>query len=119
MCLCFVCWGERAWTGAVVLAAVVVAVLAPAVVVAVLAPAVAADLLAVALIGFASFAFALSLRSSPLPSGSPTTAGYPLHTFVYGVGWHPVDLGGGACAAGLRVVAGAAHHRCPLRAGPP
>jgi hypothetical protein len=95
MCLCFVCWGERAWTGAVVLAAVVVAVLAPAVVVAVLAPAVAADLLAVALIGFASFAFALSLRSSPLPSGSPTTAGYPLHTFVYGVGWHPVDLGAG------------------------
>jgi signal transduction histidine kinase len=86
MCLCFVCWGERPWTGSVVLAAVVVALLAPA---------VAADLLAVALIGFASVAFALSLRSSPLPQGSPTTAGYPLHRFVYGLGWHPVDLGAG------------------------
>jgi signal transduction histidine kinase len=86
MCLCFVCWGTRPWTGSVVLAAVVVALLAPA---------VAADLLAVALIGFASVAFALTLRSSPLPQGSPTAASYPLHTFVYGLGWHPVDLGAG------------------------
>jgi hypothetical protein len=86
MCLCVVCWGERPWTGSVVLASVVVALLAPA---------VAADLLAVALIGFASVAFALCLRSSPLPQGSPTTAGYPLHTFVYGLGWHLVDLAAG------------------------
>ncbi len=86
LCLCVVCWGERPWTGSVVLGAVVVVLLAPA---------VAADLLALALIGFASVAFALSLRSSPLPSGSPTTAGYPLHRLVYGLGWHPVDLGAG------------------------
>ena len=66
-----------------------------AVVVVLLAPAVAADLLVVALIGFASVAFALTGRSSLLPQGSPTTEGYPLHTLVYGLGWHPVDLGAG------------------------
>ena len=31
MCLCFVCWGARPWTGTVVLAAAVIALLAPAV----------------------------------------------------------------------------------------
>ncbi|HEX4258894.1 MAG TPA: histidine kinase [Streptosporangiaceae bacterium] len=76
-------WGARPWTWTAVAAAGVVALLAPA---------VAADVLAVALIGFASVAFALVLRSSPLPSGSPTAAGYPLHRLIYGVGWHPVDL---------------------------
>jgi hypothetical protein len=76
-------WGARPWTWTVAAAAGVIALLAPT---------VAADLLAVALIGFASVAFALFERSSPLPSGSPTTAGYPLHRFVYGIGWHPADV---------------------------
>ena len=84
-------WGSRPWTWTVAAAAGVIALLAPA---------VAADLLAVALISFASVAFALFQRSSPLPSGSPTTAGYPLHRFVYGVGWHPADL-----AVGLAMLA--------------
>jgi signal transduction histidine kinase len=62
---------------------------------------VAADLLPVALIGFASCAFALVGRTSTLPSGSGTTAGYPFHSVVFGDGPpHAVDL-----AAGLLMLA--------------
>jgi signal transduction histidine kinase len=92
MCVCFVYWGARPWTWAVVLAAVAVTLLAPV---------VAADLLPVALIGFASCAFALVGRTSTLPSGSGTTAGYPFHSVVFGNGPpHAVDL-----AAGLLMLA--------------
>jgi Histidine kinase len=77
-------WGLRPWTLALVLAAGVVALLAPA---------VAADLLPVALIGLAGVAFLLIRRDVPLPPGSGTTDGYPLHTFVFGDGFpHAVDL---------------------------
>jgi signal transduction histidine kinase len=92
MCVCFVYWGARPWTWAVVLAAAAVTLLAPV---------VAADLLPVALIGFASCAFALVGRTSTLPSGSGTTAGYPFHSVVFGNGPpHAVDL-----AAGLLMLA--------------
>jgi signal transduction histidine kinase len=92
MCVCFVYWGARPWTWAVVLAAAAVTLLAPV---------VAADLLPVALIGFASCAFALVGRTSTLPSGSGTTAGYPFHSVVFGDGPpHAVDL-----AAGLLMLA--------------
>ena len=87
MCVCFVYWGARPWTWAVVLAAAAVTLLAPV---------VAADLLPVALIGFASCAFALVGRTSTLPSGSGTTAGYPFHSVVFGDGPpHAVDLTAG------------------------
>jgi signal transduction histidine kinase len=92
MCVCFVYWGARPWTWAVVLAAAAVTLLAPV---------VAADLLPLALIGFASCAFALVGRTSTLPSGSGTTAGYPFHSVVFGDGPpHAVDL-----AAGLLLLA--------------
>src|SRR5580693_598825 len=92
MLVCFVYWGMRPWTWAGVVAALAVALLVPA---------VAADLLAVALIGFASVAFALFLRTSTLPPGSGTTAGYPFHSVVFGDGPpHAVDL-----AAGLVMLA--------------
>jgi signal transduction histidine kinase len=92
MCVCFVYWGARPWTWAVVLATVAVTLLAPV---------IAADLLPVALIGFASCAFALVGRTSTLPSGSGTTAGYPFHSVVFGDGPpHAVDL-----AAGLLMLA--------------
>lgn len=61
MCLCFVCWGARPWTWIAVSAAAAVTLVAPA---------VAADLLAVALLGFASYAFALMGRNETLPPGS-------------------------------------------------
>jgi hypothetical protein len=77
MLSCFVCWGTRRWTEAAVAVAAAVALLAPS---------LAADLAAVALIGFASFAFALFLRSSTLPPGSGMTAGYPFHAVVFGTG---------------------------------
>ena len=87
MLVCFVYWGMRPWTWAGVVAALAVALLVPA---------VAADLLAVALIGFASVAFALFLRTSTLPPGSPTTVGYPFHSVVFGDGPpHVVDLTAG------------------------
>jgi len=97
MLVCTVYWGARPWTWAVVIAAGVLAATAPV---------LAADLLPVALIGLASCAFALTQRSSTLPSGSGTTAGYPLHTLVFGDGWpHVVDLTAGlvllACGAWL------------------
>jgi len=57
MCLCFVCWGPRPWTWIAVSAAAAVTLLTPA---------VAADLLAVALLGFASYAFALIGRNETL-----------------------------------------------------
>jgi len=57
MCLCFVCWGARPWTWIAVSAAAAVTLLTPA---------VAADLLAVALLGFASYAFALIGRNETL-----------------------------------------------------
>ena len=80
-------WGVRPGTLVLIAAAVAVTLLAPA---------VAADLLAVALIGFASVAFALFQRTNTLPPGSGTTAGYPLHTLVFGVGRpHAVDLTAG------------------------
>ena len=92
MCVCFVCWGVRPWTWTAVLAAAAVMLLAPA---------VAADLVPVALIGFASYAFALFQRSNTLPPGSGTTAGYPFHSVVFGDGPpHAVDL-----AAGLVMLA--------------
>ena len=92
MLVCFVYWGMRPWTWAVVVAALAVALLAPA---------VAADLLAVALIGFASVAFALFLRTSTLPPGSRTAAGYPFHSACLRDGPpHVVDL-----AAGLVMLA--------------
>jgi signal transduction histidine kinase len=92
MCVCFVCWGARPWTWTAVPAAATVTLLAPA---------AAADLLAVALIGFASYAFALFNRDSTLPPGSGTTTGYPFHSVVFGGGLpHAVDL-----AAGLLMLA--------------
>jgi signal transduction histidine kinase len=92
MCLCFVCWGARPWTWIAVSAAAAVTLLAPA---------VAADLLAVALLGFASYAFALIGRNETLPPGSGTTTGYPFHSVVFGSGPpHTVDL-----AAGLLMLA--------------
>lgn len=98
MCVCFVCWGVRPWTGTVVVAALAIAVLAPA---------VAAELLPVALIGFASVAFALYQRGSTLPPGSHTRVGYPFHSFVFGDGTpHVVDLVTGLLmlSAGARLV---------------
>jgi signal transduction histidine kinase len=87
MLLSFVCWGARPWTWTVVLAGTAVALLAPA---------LAADLLAVALIGFASCAFALFQRDSILPPGSGTTVGYPFHSLVFGDGSpHAVDMTAG------------------------
>jgi signal transduction histidine kinase len=60
------------------------------------APAAAAGLLVVALVGFASCAFALVQRSSVLPPGSGTAVNYPLHTLVFGDGWpHALDLTAG------------------------
>jgi DNA-binding NarL/FixJ family response regulator len=92
MCVCFVCWGARPWTWTAVPAAATVTLLAPA---------AAADLLAVALIGFASYAFALFNRDSTLPPGSGTTTGYPFHSVVFGGGLpDAVDL-----AAGLLMLA--------------
>jgi signal transduction histidine kinase len=92
MCLCFVCWGARPWTWIAVSAAAAVTLLTPA---------VAADLLAVALLGFASYAFALIGRNETLPPGSGTTAGYPFHSVVFGSGPpHTVDL-----VAGLLMLA--------------
>jgi signal transduction histidine kinase len=87
MLVCTVYWGLRPWTGVVVLLAGAIALLAPA---------VAADLAAIALIGFASCAFALFQRTNSLPPGSGTTAGYPLHALVFGDGVpHAVDLTAG------------------------
>ena len=84
MLVCMVYWGIRPWTGAMVLAAAAIALLYPA---------VAADLLPVALIGLASVAFLLIRRNVPLPPGSGTTNGYPLHSLVFGDGFpHVVDL---------------------------
>ena len=49
-----------------------------------------------ALVGFASCAFALVQRSSVLPPGSGTAVNYPLHTLVFGDGWpHALDLTAG------------------------
>jgi signal transduction histidine kinase len=82
--VCTVYWGVRPWT---------VLVIAVAAAVTLLAPSVAAALAAIALIGFASCAFALYQRTSTLPPGSPTSAQYPLHSLVFGVGTpHAVDL---------------------------
>lgn len=87
MLVCMVYWGVRPWTWTVVLAAGAIAFLAPA---------VGADLLAVALIGLAACAFALVGRASTWPPGSGTTAGYPLHSLVFGDGLpHAVDLAAG------------------------
>ncbi len=103
-------WGIRPWT---------VLVIAAAGAVAVFAPPVAGGLAAIALIGFASCAFALFLRDSTNPPGSGTLRQYPLHSVVFGPGFpHAVQPDGRAGHAGLRGVAGAAHHRRPLRAGP-
>jgi signal transduction histidine kinase len=90
-------WGIRPWT---------VLVIAVAGAVAVLAPPVAGGLAAIALIGFASCAFALFLRASTYPPGSGTLRQYPLHSVVFGTGFpHAVDLTAGlvmlACAVWL------------------
>ena len=74
MLVCTLYWGARPWTLTVVAAAVVLTLLVPA---------LAADLLAVALIGFACCAFALAERGGIMPSGSGTTAGYPLHALLF------------------------------------
>jgi signal transduction histidine kinase len=51
---------------------------------------------AIALIGFASCAFALFLRASTMPPGSGTLRQYPLHSVVFGTGFpHAVDLTAG------------------------
>jgi hypothetical protein len=63
MLVCIVYWGLRPWTVAAVLLAGVITLLAPA---------VAAGLAAIALIGFASCAFALCWRASTLPPGTGT-----------------------------------------------
>ncbi len=77
-------WGVRPWT---------VLVIAVAGSVAVLAPSVAGGLAAITLIGFASCAFALCLRTSTWPPGSGTLRQYPLHSLVFGAGLpHAVDL---------------------------
>jgi signal transduction histidine kinase len=87
MCVSFVCWGVRPWTGTALVAAVAVTLLAPT---------VTADLLPVALIGFGCYAFALMRREVNLPPGSATTKGYPFHSFVFGYGTpHVVDLTAG------------------------
>jgi hypothetical protein len=87
MLVCIVYWGLRPSTVTAVLLAGLVTMLAPA---------VAADLAAIALIGFASCAFALIWRTGTLPPGSGTTAGYPLHALVFGNGTpHAVDLTAG------------------------
>jgi signal transduction histidine kinase len=87
MLVCTVYWGLRPWTVTAVLLAGVIALLAPA---------VAAGLAAIALIGFASCAFALFWRTNTLPPGSGTAAGYPLHALVFGNGApHAVDLTAG------------------------
>jgi signal transduction histidine kinase len=87
MLVCMVYWGVRPWTWAMVLAAAAIALLAPA---------VAADLLPVAVIGLAGVAFLLIRRDVPLPPGSGTTNGYPLHGLVFGDGVpHVVDLSAG------------------------
>ncbi len=75
MLAAFCCWGVRPWTGAVLVMAVGVTLLVPA---------FAADLVPVALIGFGMYACGLATRFSPLPPGSPTSAGYPLHTLLFG-----------------------------------
>jgi signal transduction histidine kinase len=67
-------WGVRPWTLLVVAAAVAAAVLVPA---------RAAQLLPVAVIGLASYAFAVAQRGSVMPPGSGTTAGYPLHGWLF------------------------------------
>ena len=80
-------WGIRPWT---------VLVIAVAGAVALLAPPVAGGLAAIALIGFASCAFALFLRDSTNPPGSGTLRQYPLHSVVFGPGFpHAVDLTAG------------------------
>jgi signal transduction histidine kinase len=80
-------WGVRPWTVLAVLAAAAVALLAPP---------VAGGLAAIALIGFASCAFALFLRDSTNPPGSGTLRQYPLHSVVFGPGFpHAVDLTAG------------------------
>jgi signal transduction histidine kinase len=75
MLAAFCCWGVRPWTGAVLLIAAGVTLLVPA---------FAADLVPVALIGFGMYACGLATRFSPLPPGSPTSVGYPLHTWLFG-----------------------------------
>ena len=80
-------WGIRPWT---------VLVIAAAGAVAVFAPPVAGGLAAIALIGFASCAFALFLRDSTNPPGSGTLRQYPLHSVVFGPGFpHAVNLTAG------------------------
>src|ERR1700722_14000147 len=113
MCLCFVCWGARPWTWIAVSAAAAVTLLTPA---------VAADLLAVALLGFASYAFAVIGRNETLPPGSGTTAGYPFHSVVFGSGPpHTVDLAAGLLMLTLGAWLGPrtirAHSRPALRHG--
>ena len=68
-------WGIRPWT---------LLVIAVAAAVALLAPSVAGGLAAIALIGFASCAFALYLRDSTMPPGSGSLRLYPLHSVVFG-----------------------------------
>ncbi|HLH59103.1 MAG TPA: histidine kinase [Streptosporangiaceae bacterium] len=67
-------WGARPWTEAAVFLAAAVALVAPV---------VAADLATVALLCFGLYWFALAGRYSPLPPGSATTAGYPLHALIF------------------------------------
>jgi signal transduction histidine kinase len=88
-------WGVRPWT---------VLLIAVAATVALLVPSVAAGLAAIALIVFASGAFALFMRNSTSPPGvSPGSImrEYPLHSVVFGPGLpHAVDL-----VAGLLMLA--------------
>ncbi len=87
MIVCSLFWGVRPWT---------VLVIPVAAAIALLAPCLAGGLAAIALIGFASCAFALSMRASTLPPGSPAAAGYPLHHVLFGTGFpHAVDLTAG------------------------
>ncbi len=80
-------WGVRLWTVLLIVVAATVALLAPS---------VAAGLAAIALIGFASCAFALYLRDSTNPPGSGTLRQYPLHSVVFGPGFpHAVNLTAG------------------------
>ena len=100
MLVCTVYWGVRPWT---------VLAIAVAAAVALLAPSVAAGLAAIALIGFASYAFGLFLRTSTLPPGSPTAANYPLHAWssapacgtplTWRPGWSCWPAGCGWCRA--------------------
>ena len=80
-------WGVRLWTVLLIVVAATVVLLAPS---------VAGGLAAIALIGFASCAFALYLRDSTNPPGSGTLRQYPLHSVVFGPGFpHAVDLTAG------------------------